>query len=163
TPPRSRESSTSGFRSSRDFRVRRPQARIVELLLDLCDTAIEISTPAINEAYGASEIGFRTQSPGSESRITQVLQWRSPATNTLEQERGLALLCEDTESIAKAKVEAVIRHRHTIEFSERLRIEFSMLIDDCISEAVHAAALAREDIQEEEEEEEEEEPEDFTD
>lgn len=148
TPPRSRESSASGsgFRSSKDFRVRRPQVRIVELLLDLCDTAMEISTPMIKEAFGTVEIGFRTQSPASEARITQVLQWQSPSNNTLDQERGLALLCEDTENVAKAKVEAVIRHRHTIEFSERIRLEFSMLVQDCIDEAVRTAALTREGL-----------------
>ena len=139
---RSRERSTSGFghARARSFAIRRPQARIVELLLDLCDTAIEISTPAIKEAPSQTPGEFRTQSPQSESRISQVIHWQSPSTNTLEQEQGLALLCSDSESAARAKVEAVLRHRRIIEYSERIRIEFSVIVQDCIDEAMREAA-----------------------
>ncbi|KAI9819602.1 MAG: rim15, signal transduction response regulator [Pycnora praestabilis] len=141
-PQRSRETSTSGpgHARARSFAVRRPLTRIVELLLDLCDTAIEISTPAIKEARPSGDIDFRTQSPTSESRISQVLQWQSPSTNTLEQEQGLAALCADTENSARTKVEAVLRHRRIIEYSERIRIEFHMLVQDCIDAAMEKAA-----------------------
>lgn len=149
-PPRQRDSSASGSRS-RSFPARRPLVRIVELLLDLCDTSIEISTPAIKESYGAVELGtFRTQSPQSEARINQVLQWSSPTTNTLDEEKGLSLLCQDTEAVARAKVEAVFRHRNTIEYSERIRLEFSMLVQDCIDEALRKASELTTDEPEEE-------------
>jgi serine/threonine-protein kinase RIM15 len=139
---RSRDPSTSGFghARARSFAIRRPQARIVELLLDLCDTSIEISTPAIKEASMQAPGEFRTQSPQSESRISQVMQWQSPSNNTLEQEQGLALLCADSERAAKAKVEAVLRHRRIIEYAERIRIEFSVIVQDCIEEAMRKAA-----------------------
>ncbi|KAK6948682.1 hypothetical protein Daesc_010452 [Daldinia eschscholtzii] len=114
-----------------------PQARIVELLLDLCDTAIEISTPAIKES---SSQEFRTQSPQSESRISQVLQWQSPGSNTLEQEQGLALLCAETERVAKEKVEAVFRHRRIIEYAERIRVELTVIVENCIEDAMRKAA-----------------------
>ncbi|KKO97813.1 AGC protein kinase [Trichoderma harzianum] len=130
-----------GHARARSFAIRRPQARIVELLLDLCDTAIEISCPGIKESssqHGNWEL--RTQSPQSESRISQVLQWQSPSSNTLEQEQGLALLCEDTEKVARAKVDAVFRHRQIIEYAERIRIEFAVLVQDCIDEATRKAA-----------------------
>ena len=132
---------TSGFGHSRgrSFAVRRPQARIVELLLDLCDTTLEISTPAIKESSTGNPENFRTQSPQSESRISQVMQWQSPSSNTLEQEEGLALLCSDTEKVSKAKVEAVLRHRRILEYSERLRIEFAVRVQDCIDDAVYKA------------------------
>lgn len=151
TPPsRPRDSSASGLGRSRSFPARRPLVRIVELLLDLCDTAIEISTPAIKESYGAVELGtFRTQSPQSEARINQVLQWSSPTTNTLDEEKGLALLCQDSEAVARAKVEAVFRHRNTIEYSERIRLEFSMLVQDCIDEALRKASETPSDAPEE--------------
>jgi serine/threonine-protein kinase RIM15 len=139
---RSRERSTSGFghARARSFAVRRPQARIVELLLDLCDTSLEISTPAIKEASSHAPGEFRTQSPQSESRVSQVIHWQSPSNNTLEQEQGLALLCADSEAVAKAKVEAVLRHRRIIEYSERIRMEFSIIVQDCIDEAMRKAA-----------------------
>lgn len=136
---RSQERSTGfGHARARSFAIRRPQVRIVELLLDLCDTALEISPPAIKET---SQVPgeFRTQSPESESRIQQVLQWETPTTNTLEQEQGLALLCADSERAARAKAEAVIRQRKIIEYSERIRIEFTILVQDCIDEAIHKA------------------------
>ncbi|KAI2635483.1 hypothetical protein GGS21DRAFT_84840 [Xylaria nigripes] len=139
--PSSRDRSTGfGHSRSRSFAVRRPQARIVELLLDLCDTAMEISPPAIKESASQGSGELRTQSPQSESRISQVLQWQSPGSNTVEQEQGLALLCADTERVSKDKVEAVFRHRRIIEYSERIRIEFAVLVQDCIDEAMRKAA-----------------------
>ncbi|KAF8467736.1 hypothetical protein BDZ91DRAFT_656753 [Kalaharituber pfeilii] len=132
TPSRSRDSSASGIRP-RSFIQRRPLVRIVELLLDLCDTASEISMPAIKETQGDAE--FRTQSPQSESRMQQVLGWQSPSTNTLEQEQGLALLCADTEAAARAKVDAVIRYQRTLEYCARIRTELEDLVESCIEEA----------------------------
>jgi len=139
---RSMERPASGFSHSRakSFAVRRPQARIVELILDLCDTSLEISTPAIKEALAQTPGEFRAQSPQSESRISQVIHWQSPSTNTLEQEQGLALLCADSEAAAKAKVDAVLRHRRIIEYSERIRMEFSILVQECVDEAMKKAA-----------------------
>jgi serine/threonine-protein kinase RIM15 len=138
---RSRDPSTSGLghTRARSFAVRRPLTRIVELLCDLCDTAMEINTPAIKEALDQQSGEIRTQSPQSESRLSQVLQWQSPGTNTLDQEQGLAALCADTENVARAKVEAVLRHRRILEYSERIRCEFSDLVQDCIDEAVRKA------------------------
>lgn len=138
---RSRERSGGfGHARARSFAIRRPQARIVELLMDLCDTAIEVSTPSLKESVTQEDIDdLRTQSPQSESRISQVLQWQSPSTNTLEQEQGLAHLCADTEKVAKAKVDAVFRHRKIIEYAERIRVELAMLVQQCISEAITKA------------------------
>lgn len=138
---RSRERSGGfGHARARSFAIRRPQARIVELLMDLCDTAIEVSTPSLKEALTQQDNGdLRTQSPQSESRISQVLQWQSPSTNTLEQEQGLAHLCADTEKVAKAKVDAVFRHRKIIEYAERIRVELAVLVQDCIDEAMRKA------------------------
>ncbi|KLU89260.1 AGC protein kinase [Magnaporthiopsis poae ATCC 64411] len=129
-----------GHARARSFAVRRPQARIVELILDLCDTALEISTPAIKEASSQNPGEFRTQSPQSESRISQVMQWQSPSNNTLEQEQGLALLCSDTETVVKAKVEAVLRHRRIIDYAERIRVEFTVTVEACVEEAMRKAA-----------------------
>ncbi|KAL8850829.1 MAG: hypothetical protein Q9221_004243 [Calogaya cf. arnoldii] len=142
TPSRSRDGSVtgSGHLRSRSFAVRRPLSRIVELVLDLCDTALEINTPAIKDTRAIEAGEFRTQSPQSESRISQVLAWQSPSSNTLEQEQGLAILSADTENVARAKVEAVLRHRGIIEYSERVRVEASALVDDCIHAAMRKAA-----------------------
>ncbi|KAJ5698788.1 hypothetical protein N7462_000793 [Penicillium macrosclerotiorum] len=142
TPPRSRDHSASELTPGRprSFTVRRPLARIVELVLDLCDTALEISMPMIKESQ-RPENGedFRTLSPQSESRISQVIQWQSPSSNTLEQEQGLAALAGDTEQVAKAKVDAVVRHRKIVEYGERIRIEYTVLVEECIAAALSKA------------------------
>ncbi|KAL8780999.1 MAG: hypothetical protein Q9194_000601 [Teloschistes cf. exilis] len=131
---------TQGHVRSRSFVVRRPFSRIVELILDLCDTAMEINTPAIKDSKAQEGGDFRAQSPQSESRISQVLGWQTPSSNTLEQEQGLAILSTDTENVARAKVDAVLRHRGIIEYSERIRVETSALVAECIDVAMRKAA-----------------------
>lgn len=144
TPPnRSSERPTSGLNHirARSFAVRRPRARMVELLIDLCDTALEINTPAIKDSSTQAPGEFRTQSPQSESRIQQVWQWQSPVVS--EEEQGLSLLCSDSGRLAIAKAEAVIRHQRVIEYAERVRVETSVkvqeYIDDCIRTACDPA------------------------
>lgn len=154
-PSRSRERPAGfGHHRARSFAVRRPLARIVELVLDLCDTALEINTPAIKETARAQSVSeIRTQSPQSENRISQVLQWQSPASGSQDHGEGLRLLCEDTSSLAKAKIDAVFRHRQILEYSERLRVEFDILVQECIEAAIVKAAriAAGEDSSSEEE------------
>jgi len=146
TQPKTREPSVSSNQHSgtrgKSFTVRRPLARIVELVLDLCDTAMEISTPTLKESDGqdGGNGEIRTQSPASESRISQVNHWQSPSTGTLELEQGLSLLCDDTQNLCKTKVEAVSRHRQVLEYSERIRVEFDLLVQECIDEALAKAS-----------------------
>ncbi|SLM40643.1 serine threonine protein kinase [Lasallia pustulata] len=143
TPPRTRETSSTGLghARARSFAVRRPLSRIVELILDLCDTAMSINTAAIKELKAQPDGGFRSQSPTSESGISQILAWQTPgSSSTLEQEHGLAMLNADTEAVARAKVDTVLRHRRIIEYSERIRVEFDMHVRDCIDAAMRKAA-----------------------
>ena len=143
TPIRSRSPSALGlgYSRARSFAVRRPLARIIELILDLCDTAMEVSIPAIKEVKNDGGDEFRTQSPQSESRISQILQWQKPSN--LEQEPGLAALSFDTEKMARAKVEAVHRHRVIIEYAERIRQEYLAEVDACVAEALLKAERAQ--------------------
>ena len=141
-PSRSRDRSTGfGHHRARSFAVRRPLARIVELVLDLCDTAIEINTPAIKESARAQSIAeIRTQSPQSENRISQVLQWQSPTAGSADHCDGLKMLCEDTNKLARVKIDAIFRHRRILEYSERIRVEFDLLVQECIEAAMEKAA-----------------------
>ena len=136
SPTRSRSPSNlrTSHNRSRSFVVRRPLVRIVELILDLCDTAIEVNVPAIREDKPTSEEFPKAQSPQSESRISQVLQWQQPSS--LEHEAGLLVLAQDTEKLAKAKVEAVHRHQFILEYAERIRQEYMAEVDACIQEAL---------------------------
>lgn len=142
TRSRSRDPSISGSNHvrARSFAVRRPLSRIVELILDLCDTALEINVPSIKPGLTGEDGGLRTQSPQSESRIAQVRSWQTPGANSLDQEQGLAALSADTEALAATKIETVERHRDTIEYSERIRVEYDTLVTDCIDAAIRKAA-----------------------
>ncbi|KAF1959248.1 hypothetical protein CC80DRAFT_323955 [Byssothecium circinans] len=161
-PSRSRERSTGfGHHRARSFAVRRPLARIVELVLDLCDTALEVNTPAIKESARTQSVAeIRTQSPQSENRISQVLQWQSPTANSTDHCDGLKLLCDDTSRLARAKIDAIFRHRRILEYSERIRVEFDVLVQECIEAAMAKAAriAAGEDSSSEEEEQDDETP-----
>lgn len=139
----SRERPSSGFSHNRakSFAVRRPLARIVELILDLCDTAIEINQPTLKESRAQGEDSeVRTQSPQSEGRMSQLIQWQSPGAATLENEHGLAALCDDTSNLARAKVDSVMLCRRILEYSERIRSEYTTLVQDCIDAAMQKAA-----------------------
>lgn len=142
SPVRSRSPSTAGLghARARSFVVRRPLVRIVELILDLCDTALEINVPSFKDSKNGSEEEFKSQSPSSESRISQVKQWQTPSS--LENEPGLAALSADTEKLARAKVEAVHRHQYILEYSERIRQEYMAEVDACINEALIKAERA---------------------
>lgn len=141
SPARSRSPSNArpAHNRARSFVVRRPLVRIVELVLDLCDTAIEINVPSIKEEKTEDEFP-KAQSPQSESRISQVLQWQQPIS--LEHETGLLALAQDTERLARAKVEAVHRHQFILEYAERIRQEYIAEVDACIQEALIKAQRA---------------------
>lgn len=141
SPARSRSPSTNpkGHHRARSFIVRRPLVRIVELILDLCDTALEISTPSIRDGANGDDDN-KAQSPQSESRISQVLQWQQPSS--IDAEPGLAALSADTEHLAKGKVEAVFRHQQILEYSERIRIECHEQVYACIQDALEKARRA---------------------
>ncbi|KAL9089565.1 MAG: hypothetical protein Q9159_002443 [Coniocarpon cinnabarinum] len=124
---------------ARSFTVRRPVSRIAELVLDLCDTAMEISTPALKDTRGGHTGEIRSQSPQSEARISQVTNWSSPSAGALENEPGLALLCDDTGNLAKSKVDANAHFRQILEYSERIRNECTLLVDECMHEALEKA------------------------
>ncbi|KAI9829894.1 MAG: rim15, signal transduction response regulator [Phylliscum demangeonii] len=138
---RSRERSRTGWgpRRTRSLAARRPLARIVELVMDLCDTAIDLSASSVRDPL-LTEEEVKAQLAQSESRIAQILQWQSPGTYTVEQDGGLALLCVDTERAARAKVDAVLRHRRIIEYAERIRVEYSVIVQDCVESAMRKAA-----------------------
>ncbi|KIV95461.1 hypothetical protein PV10_03115 [Exophiala mesophila] len=142
SPTRSRSPSAAGTANARprSFVVRRPLVRIVELILDLCDTALEINVPSIKDSKTNSEDEFQSQSPQSESRIAQITQWQPPSS--LDNEPGLAALSADTERLARAKIDAVHRHQVILEYSERIRQEYMAEVDICISEALNKAARA---------------------
>ena len=137
---RERSGTVRHHNRARSFTVRRPVSRIVELVLDLCDTALEINTPALKDTKGTEPSGFRSQSPQSEGRVSQVLQWQSPSAGALENEPGLALLCDDTTNLSKAKVDAIQRYRQILEYSERIRSEVTSLTHECIEAALQKAS-----------------------
>ncbi|KAK9325537.1 hypothetical protein V1517DRAFT_269636 [Lipomyces orientalis] len=115
----------------------RSPVRTVEMLLDLCDMSLMVNTPALRDSNRTTdeEGGYeiRVHSPESESRLKQVLTWHAPSN---VEDEGLALLCRDTERIAKSKIEAILRLGNTITYSEKIQRELSVLVNETIEEAV---------------------------
>ncbi|KAK9487543.1 hypothetical protein V1527DRAFT_459813 [Lipomyces starkeyi] len=115
----------------------RSPVRTVEMLLDLCDISLLVNTPALRDTNRTSDgdggYQIRVHSPESESRLKQVLSWHAPSTVEGE---GLILLCRDTERIAKAKIEAILRLGNTITYSEKIQRELSVLVNETVEETV---------------------------
>ncbi|BFZ63627.1 rim15, signal transduction response regulator [Saitoella coloradoensis] len=184
TPPRSpRQSRPSALASSPVHSgggPRRPVQclRTLEVMLDLLDTALDISTPTIREdsetAAQVNEQGeweLRVQSPASEKRISQVLGFHRPSGpwemsfqpsssdggmgSGVGGGDGLRLLCEDVEICARAKVDAVMRLRNAIQYGERIRQELYLQVQDVIDTAIERAIAGSEgeleDVEDEDE------------
>lgn len=108
---------------------RRSPVRLLELLLELCDMALEINTPEIK---ASPEAVPQVHSPKSERRIHQVLDW---APSTVE-DAGLAHLCEDTEMFARRKVDRVVRMGNTLLYSDRVWTEVSQEVERVICDTI---------------------------
>ncbi|KAF2460126.1 hypothetical protein BDY21DRAFT_370007 [Lineolata rhizophorae] len=138
-PSRSRERPVGlGHARAKSFGIRRPAYRIVELVLDLCDTALEINMPSIKDTRTQLSTDIRTISPQSENRISQVVNWETGPSSS--QDQGLAALSDDTSRLSKQKVDAVNRYRRILEYSERIRVEFDIRVQECIDAAMRKAA-----------------------
>ena len=136
TPPISRPTSQphhntfpgSPFRRRLDP-TKQQSLRLLNLLEDLCTTALEINRPSIKEEDQNVPIEeIRLQSPTSEARMIQVLHWQPPTP----EDEGLALLSQDTLTLAQSKVDAVNRLRNVIIYSERIRQEINVKVDEMI-------------------------------
>jgi len=131
---------------------RQQSLRLLGLLEDLCTTALEISRPAIkDEDQNVPIEEIRLQSPTSESRMIQVLHWTAPTPD----DEGLALLCQDTLSLAQAKVDAVNRLRNVIIYAERIRQEINVKVEDMIQAVLNKETTSPDQSDEEYEGEEE--------
>lgn len=125
---------------------RQQSLRLLGLLEELCTTALEISRPAIkDEDQNVPMEEIRLQSPTSESRMIQVLHWTSPTPD----DEGLALLCQDTLSLAQAKVDAVNRLRNVIIYAERIRQEINVKVDDMIQAVLNRESTSPDQSDEE--------------
>jgi serine/threonine-protein kinase RIM15 len=114
--------------------VRQQSLRLLGLLEDLCTTALEITRPAVKDEDQNKPVEeMRLQSPTSESRMIQVSHWIPPTP----EDEGLALLCQDTLSLAQAKVDAVNRLRNVIVYAERITQEINVKVEEMISKAIN--------------------------
>lgn len=112
--------------------------RLLTRLEDLCTNALEISRPTVKDEDQNIPIEeMRLQSPTSESRMIQILEWQSPTP----EDEGLALLCQDTLAFSQAKVEAVSRLRNVIIYSERIRQEINSKVEEMIQNVIHKGEI----------------------
>lgn len=136
------KSDTGRFPSSgrsKAHKDRKPSIRYLDLILDYCDLAIDISTPAIPDGEG-SDLFDRIQSPDSRSRISQLLEWNDPKI----EDQALKVLYDDTLMLVSAKISAVTRLHNTIHYSEKIRQEIDLRVQDLIDTTAEGANLMHE-------------------
>lgn len=136
TDPSEGQRYTTQEKSNREQvkKQRTSNVRVVEILLDYCDLAIDINTPAIPEDDGNDVFG-RIQSPDSQIRISQVQEWEKP---TIENP-GLDLLCQDLYGLVSAKLAAITRLHNTIHYSEIIRQEIDARVQTIVDETAEGA------------------------
>lgn len=119
---------------------KRNPARVLKMLLELCDMALEIHTPELKQDQ---DLGIH--SPKSETRMHQVLDWSSNAMSksSILEHPGMALLAQDTENLAKAKVGAATRMGDTLLYSEKIRKEIEVQVESIIQETLEKAEADR--------------------
>jgi serine/threonine-protein kinase RIM15 len=152
SPPRSplvnsvakRAIQRSSVSTSTSGTSKKSPVRLTELLLELSDMALQINIPEIrynadrnNMEAEASEDNdeedeFRVHSPQSETRIHQVMGWIPSSVD----DPGMALLCSDTETYARRKVDAALRLGNIITYSEKIRREIETGVQQVIEETV---------------------------
>jgi serine/threonine-protein kinase RIM15 len=108
--------------------------RTVELILDYCDTAIEINTPALPDAEGA-DVFTRIQSPDSRNRLAQLQEWQAP----ILEDPALTALYQSTHELVTQKLHAVTRLHNTIHYSEKIRQEIDLRVQDLIDQTLENA------------------------
>lgn len=116
---------------------KRSPIKLMELLIELCDLAVDINSPEIRSHHSPEG---RIHSPQSESRIHRILNWVSPNVD----DPALSLLCEDTVKYARQKVEAAVRLGDTITYFETIRHECESMVAAVIEDTIEKATLQRE-------------------
>lgn len=119
---------------------KRSPIKLMELLIELCDMAVDINSPEIRSQNLADG---RIHSPQSESKIHRVLNWVNPNVD----DPALSLLCEDTVKYARQKVEAVVRLGDTVTYFETIRHESESMVAAVIEDTVEKATMQRDNNQ----------------
>lgn len=135
--------STSASGTSSPNSGKRSSRKILELLAELCEMAMEIKIPEVKyertqqdevvDEDIADGLHIRTVSPVSETRIHQVLDW---GNITASDDPALNLLLEDTAKLTREKVESVIRMSSILVYGEKVRLEVEHFVQMTISDTV---------------------------
>lgn len=129
------------LRSRSTAGIIRPNAKKVELMVDLVDTALDIAVPS-NEGQDADVTdaeAARVRALESDKKLTSILHWKSMNDERLGNEPGLRMLVVDSEELAAAKVEAILRHQKLLDYSAKIRNEYTIMVQSCIDDALHKA------------------------
>ncbi|KAK0546010.1 rim15, signal transduction response regulator [Tilletia horrida] len=112
--------------------VRKAHLRAIDGMLQMLQTAKDISTPAIKEETAAEPIERqRLLTPTSESKMVQVHQWRPPRLD----DAAIDSMIAEVESAVRAKLSGVNRMRNTIVYVERVRQEWEDRVDNALQMA----------------------------
>lgn len=100
------------------------QIKLLDELLDILNTAVDVSTPALSED-GKPIRDQRLLSPNSEDHLVSLKTWHPPSC----EDEGLRQLALDVAALISQKIMAVNRLRNTLIYVERIRVEWESQAD----------------------------------
>ncbi|KAE8203032.1 hypothetical protein A4X06_0g2370 [Tilletia controversa] len=130
--------------------IRKAHLRVIDAMLQMLQSAKDISTPAIKEDAAAEPIERqRLLTPTSEARMVQVHQWRP----TRVDDAAIDSMLVEVENAVRAKLSGVNRMRNTIVYVERVRQEWEDRVENALSAAQQGSDSGEEAVSLSEEEE----------
>lgn len=132
SPPRSPRQTAASLvlTKKRIFQKPTPKTptRQIQLLMELCDTALDINGPE-----------SAIHSPNSTAKIHQVQEWPTFKKNITDP--GLKLLYEDTERLTQEKVEATLRLGNIITYFGKIKEEVDTSVHLVLEETLYQLRL----------------------
>lgn len=119
--------------------LRQTHLKALEALLDYVDTAVDVSLPALSEL---EDRAIRLHSPDSQARLAQLKAWQLPeATNEAVQALRAA-----TQTTVVAKIAAITRLHDTIHYSELIRREVDLKVQELIDQTMNSTEGTEADV-----------------
>lgn len=134
SPPRSPRQTAASLvlTKKRIFQKPTPKTptRQIQLLLELCDTALDINGPE-----------SAVHSPNTTAKIHTVQEWPSASFRKNVVDPGLKLLYEDTERLCQEKVEATMRLGNIVTYFGKIKEEVDAAVHQVLEETLYQLRL----------------------
>lgn len=134
SPPRSPRQTAASLVLTKKRLFQKPTpktpTRQIQLLLELCDTALDINGPE-----------SAVHSPNTAAKIHTVQEWPSASFRKNVVDPGLKLLYEDTERLCQEKVEATMRLSNIVTYFGKIKEEVDTAVHQVLEETLYQLRL----------------------